>query len=164
MEIWKEIPENTRYSVSNTGKVRNNKTGRILKDTPDKDGYARVGLWTGEKVLNRIVHRLMAQAFILNPENKKQVNHIDGDKTNNKLTNLEWATDSENIRHAVATGLMVGRKGTKHHNAKLTEDDVREIKRLAKSGMLRRDIAKRFGIAKNHITRITTGTRWGHIE
>lgn len=102
-EIWKDIDGFPNYEVSNHGQIRNKTTNHILSPIPDKDGYLRVHLNT-DKTVKR-VHRLVAEAFILNPNNKSQVNHIDGDKTNNDETNLEWVTVGENNIHALKTGL-----------------------------------------------------------
>ena len=122
-EIWKAIPEYEGiYEISNTGIVRsldrcvdvvNNGTatvlhihGRIMKYRPDKYGYFRVSLTTkqGKHMLCGI-HRLVAQAFIPNPDNKPTVNHIDGNKQNNNVENLEWATWQEQSDHAIRIGL-----------------------------------------------------------
>jgi hypothetical protein len=96
-EEWKFIQDYENYEVSNLGNVRNKKTGRILKSY-DKGGYAVVGL---SKTIGKIfqVHRLVCQAFILNPENKPQVNHIDKNGLNNNVKNLEWNTVVENNIH-----------------------------------------------------------------
>lgn len=163
-EIWKPILELDTYYISNLGRVKNNKTGRILKQHPDKDGYYRVVLWNGKKRLNRILHRLLAQHFICNPKNKPQVNHIDGNKQNNNISNLEWATLSENRRHAFKTGLQFGKKGVLNYNAKLTEKDILNILFLLKNGAKNVDLAKKYKVHRNHISRIKRKIRWSHIN
>ena len=110
-EIWKVI-EGTdgRYEVSNTGKVRSinyNKSGKVqeLRQKIDKDGYCIVTLHIEGKQKYPSVHRLVAIAFIPNPDNLPQVNHKDTNKKNNHISNLEWCTCSENIKHAFDSGL-----------------------------------------------------------
>jgi hypothetical protein len=99
-EVWKEVANYDNYEVSSFGNVRNSKTGRILKST-NKGGYCYVGLSCG-KTKSYMVHRLVALSFIPNPENKAQVNHIDKNGLNNKLSNLEWTTNQENSIHRSA--------------------------------------------------------------
>ena len=94
MEIYKKIKEFNNYSVSNIGNVRNDKTGRILKVYAKPNGYQQVQL--GRKNNPVYVHRLVAMAFIENIDNKPQVNHINGNKSDNRVENLEWVTASEN--------------------------------------------------------------------
>lgn len=101
-EEWRQIKDFPNYIVSNLGRVKNIKTNKILKATPDKDGYLLVGLGHGN---TRKVHRLIATSFIPNPYNKPEVNHKNGDKTDNEVANLEWVTHSENQKHAFANGL-----------------------------------------------------------
>lgn len=112
-ELWKPIEgTNGKYEVSNTGKVRSLNYGRlgITKELKswDNGGYERVNLTIAKKQSKKLVHRLVAEAFIPNPENKSEVNHIDGDKHNNHVDNLEWTTHDENIYHADKTGLREG--------------------------------------------------------
>lgn len=102
-ELWKDIGGFPNYQVSSKGRIKNIKTGRILTPIPDKDGYLRVHLNNDHTV--RRVHRLVGAAFIPNPDNKPQINHINGDKTDNTIENLEWCTIRENNIHALNSGL-----------------------------------------------------------
>lgn len=111
METWKDI-EGTGgiYEVSNTGKIRSNNylghgSQKELMLAKDKKGYLRVRIYIGGLRKTIKVHRAVAIAFIPNPENKPEVNHKDGDKANNCVDNLEWATSSENVKHAYKSGL-----------------------------------------------------------
>lgn len=110
MKEFRVIKGFERYSVSNDGTVINNKTGAILSQREATNGYMRVNLRRGdepyEKPKTRSVHRLVAEAFIPAIPGKDYVNHIDGNKKNNDASNLEWCTASENISHAVGTGLL----------------------------------------------------------
>ena len=100
METWKPIPEHKTYLCSTTGKVKSLKTNKILKDSTSSRGY--IEYCFSENGVRHVVfgHQLVAKTFIQNPENKKQINHKDGDKTNNNVNNLEWVTCSENQIHA----------------------------------------------------------------
>lgn len=126
-EVWKDITGyEGHYQVSSHGviksmpRMRKSKgssfaplCGRILKQKTSKSGYKCLHLTANEKHCHPSVHRLVALAFIDNPENKPTVNHIDGDKTNNKMSNLEWATSSEQMSHAIKLDLLELRGHTK---------------------------------------------------
>lgn len=100
MEKWKQIP-NTHYQVSNLGRVKNINSGRILKQQYNGRGYKSIRIMDNSyKKISFTVHRLVALAFCDNPNRLAEVNHIDGDKNNNKADNLCWCTRSENIKHA----------------------------------------------------------------
>lgn len=96
--MWKECAGFSEYEVSSDGEVRN-KNGFMLKPCKDKDGYLYVSLHRNKKGHFVFIHRLVAKAFLNNPDNKPQVNHIDGNKMNNATSNLEWVTSSENNKH-----------------------------------------------------------------
>ncbi|MEK4132027.1 NUMOD4 domain-containing protein [Solibacillus sp. FSL W8-0474] len=106
-EVWKDVAgyENL-YMVSDTGRVFSKKSGVVLKTPLDRYGYQKVSLYSNKKYKYTTVHRLVAKAFIPNPDNKETVNHKDGNKTNNHVSNLEWATSGENTRHAHKNGLI----------------------------------------------------------
>lgn len=100
MENWKDIDECPTYEVSDKGNVRFKKTGKVLKPDWTNKGYAKVALWNGEKYLKRYIHRLVAIAFIPNPDGLAQVNHKNEDKSCNELWNLEWCSQEYNNRYS----------------------------------------------------------------
>lgn len=104
-EKWVKITEATNYEVSNLGRVRNLATNRVFNPAPGGNGYKQVSLKIIATNRNerRYVHRLVAQYFIPNPENKKEVNHINGDRSDNRAENLEWVTTSENQKKKYIT-------------------------------------------------------------
>ena len=110
-EVWKDVTNYEGiYQVSNTGKVKRilpNGKERLLRGKKDKDGYTEIILSKKQKKAYFRLHRLVAKAFIPNPENKPEVNHKDKNKQNNSVCNLEWATTVENIRHSFALGRKV---------------------------------------------------------
>lgn len=107
MEKWKCIPgTGDRLLVSDQGRVKSLlRDGRILKAVSDKKGYLRLRVTLDREKKSYKIHRLVAEAFIPNPNGKEQVNHINGDKTDNRAENLEWVTNRENASHAIRAGL-----------------------------------------------------------
>lgn len=147
-----------KYEVSDTGVIRNIKTGREIKQFLGKDGYFRTQI-AGK---TRLVHRLVAEAFIPTECEKPFVNHKDGDKSNNKVTNLEWCTRSENMIHAYQMGLK-NSSGVKNGRCKLTENDVNFIRENYIAGdksFGAKALAKRFGVAQQTICAVVNKQNW----
>ena len=142
------------YEVSDLGRVRRI-YGKIIGQWPSDQGYLLVRL-SGPRAMIR-VHRLVAVAFVPNPEGLPFVNHIDSSRSNNAATNLEWCTQKENLHHAGLLGRMqkyywVGKRSP---NARMSEDDVREIRRMYKdTGVSYSAISGRFNISKRSVGRI----------
>ncbi len=150
-------------------------TDKILKQTTSENGYKRLGLSTyypeETKIIRKIylVHRLVALAFIDNPdpETKTTVNHIDGDKTNNRIENLEWATPSENTQHAISHGLMRYNPARGEASGKnvYPEESIRKACELLERGDLSNiEIAKRANISTQMVCEIKIGNTWRHIS
>lgn len=141
-EIWIPVPIepfNEYYKVSNKGNIwtcnpYRNRPPRLLKPGTITAGYLQVTLTHNKKSQAFRVHRLVALAFISNPKNKPQINHDNGDKSCNEVWNLEWSTSSENRIHALKTGLAKTIKGEDCSWSKLTKDQVKEIRKLYKTG------------------------------
>ncbi len=118
-EIWRSINNHTNYEVSCFGRVRNATTGRILKPTLRASGYYRVCLCKGKKGFDYLIHRLVAQEFIVNPEGKPNVDHIDHDTKNNFVSNLRWVSQSQNNMNSLKrTNTSSKFKGVSFNKAK----------------------------------------------
>jgi hypothetical protein len=172
-EIWRDIKDyEGLYQVSNLGRVRS--VPRILQNGMRKKGmiinphirsnYVYIGLYdrVSKKNKSQIVHRIVAQTFITNPLNKEQVNHINGIKTDNRVENLEWVTQQENMRHAFKTGL-INNSGESSGRAKLTNKQVFAIRKMASNGIKQCEIAIKFGVHTNTICGIVHRIIWKHI-
>jgi len=175
-EIWKEIEGyNGVYFVSNTGKVKSvdhycegrigngKQTGRVLKLSKCHKGYLRVSLSLNKKRFSTGAHRLVAIAFIPNPKNKPQVNHINGIKTDNRVENLEWCTNKENQIHAVKNNLNNPNFGENNHNSKLTNKQVLNIRNLHKIGFTGKDLAKDHNISEAAMSKILRNETYTNI-
>ena len=118
------------YLITDEGNVINKKTGAVRKHSLSHNGYrlfaTKVGGRSGKYVTVRI-GRMVAIAFLKNPEDKPEVNHIDGNKLNDQLSNLEWVTPSENMKHAFATGLASNEKGFRSQHSGLTEEQAKYV-------------------------------------
>ena len=160
MEEWKVIDGYDDYYVSNLGRIKSlkGKNPRILKQNFNAHGYLQVSLSKNNIRKTYRVNRLVANAFISNPNNLPQVNHINCDKTDNRVENLEWCSISHNTKHAFDNDLCV--KGEKHHKSKLKIEDVIFIKN---SNLSQRKLALMFGVTKTAIFNIKKGLSWSYV-
>jgi hypothetical protein len=161
----KTIPGYEDYQVDTNGNVWSFKSGVKTAKKPSlrPNGYLSIMLFNNGKYKGYLVHRLIMLTFC--GESNLQVNHIDGIKTNNNLTNLEYCTASENIRHAFKTGLNKS-KGEGNTNSKLTEKDVICIKKelLFNYHGLIIELSKRYNVTPNVIQQIKKGKTWKHVK
>ena len=144
------------YEITRDGKVINKHTGHTLAPQPNGKGYLRVSI--GKKLM--FIHRLVAEKYIPNPENKPQVNHKDGNKLNNCVDNLEWVTNQENRNHAVDNDLQV--TGERCSWTKLTEENVKEIR--ANPGYENEYWARKFKVSRSTISDVVNYRTWKHID
>lgn len=144
------------YEITRDGKVINKHTGHTLAPQPNGKGYLRVSI--GKKLM--FIHRLVAEKYIPNPENKPQVNHKDGNKLNNCVDNLEWVTNQENRNYAVDNDLQV--TGEKCSWAKLTEENVKEIR--ANPGYENEYWARKFKVSRSTISDVVNYRTWKRID
>jgi len=169
-ETWKNVVGFEEYfRVSSLGAVYSKRTNKKLKPHKSKSGYvtisSKIGGRTGKNICLKI-HRIVAEAFVENPDSKPYVNHKNGIKHCNDVVNLEWCTAVENIQHAHLTGLSKGRKGIDQHDCKLTETDVLSIRacyiaRHKEFGA--RVLAKKFNVTHERISKIVNNKAWTHI-
>ena len=161
------------YEVRENGDVialSGRKAGQKLTKSGHVQGYHMVSLrqHDSHRFLKCYLHRVVAYHFIDNPDNLSEINHIDGNKQNNAVENLEWCTRVHNARHALETGLfdgikILGAKGQTNPSAKLTEDDVQHIRWLATEGIKTIVLAKEWGVSQSNIHHILSGKTWAHV-
>ncbi len=175
METWKKIEGFESYSVSSHGNVRSCFFNNLLHSGDNGRGYRFVHLYHHGKSKRFYVHRLVASAFIPNPENKPQVNHVDCNKANNHVKNLEWVTLFEQMQHASKTGRLycseyqkkqtaIANSGTRSHLSKLTDFDVKEIRRIkTETGLPNHAIAGLFNVNRETVGHIVRGKTWKHL-
>lgn len=147
------------YSVSSNGLVFN-KSGMLLKQQKDKDGYCMVNLSLCGVRKTKRVHRLVAESFIPNPDKKKTVNHINGLKNDNRVENLEWCSIKENTHHAMKMGLRLG-FGDNNPMSKITEKDAIFILESTEKPSV---LSSVFGIDVSTIRKIQVGRLWKHLK
>lgn len=176
IEIWLPIPSCLGYEASSLGRIRStrwsiNRFHRAAAETPrikaqavNENSYHIVSIGRSAK---RRVHVLVAEAFLGPKLPRMDVNHIDGNKANNRPDNLEYLSRSDNHRHAFKLGLskspFTGRIGAKHFMAKLTDRDVLALREDFSAGVTRRDLAAKYGISYYTVWDITTRRSWTHI-
>lgn len=191
-EVWKDIPEFEDYQVSNLGNVRSKdketiqwnghqntkmfRKGRILKQHKLR-GYFAVGMWKDGKMYNKQIHRLVAIAFLPNPNNYPIINHIDGNKENNNISNLEWCSYSHNVNEAYRLGLMTISNKHKDCARKLGLSSGKRVMQIDLTGNIinifnsGRKASLELGISQSGIslccngkTETYRGYKWKYIE
>lgn len=167
-EIWKIFREGN-YEISNHGRARRANAGRgatvgeIMRGSKNKKGYLQFVFYIKGSPKLVLSHRAVVEAFISKIPKNKEVNHIDGNKLNNHVSNLEIVTHSENVRHAHRTGLINPARGIKVKNSKITEDDAIQIRKLYLSGKFQKDIADKFNISRPSVSNIINQKTWKHV-
>lgn len=167
METWKVIPCAPNYSVSDLGRVRRDMAaqrtsiGRIRSTYKTDRGYVYVSLAVDGKPRGFQVHRLVMLAHV--GPSTLTVNHKNGDKSDNRLCNLEYVTRRDNSIHAYEV-LEVGPRGSSHHNAKLTENDIGLLWSLVESGLSPKEVGRRFGVTGANVSHIVKGKGWRRVS
>lgn len=180
MEIFKTIPEFPDYLVSNFGRVKTK--SRLLRYTHavtkkehfrkseerflkvqfnNLTGYKFCQLYKNKKMINKTLHNLVANTFIENPKKLAYINHIDGNKHNNCVDNLEWCSNEYNHEHATKTGLKA--KGEQIKSSILNENSVHAIKWFLNKGVSHTELSKAFKVSRPAITSISLNKTWKHI-
>ena len=159
--IWRKIRDYDEYSISEAGQVLHQ--GHELTPRPTKTGYLRVGLWKNNKGKDFYIHRLVAEAFLPNPNHYPEINHKDGNKSNNNVTNLEWCSHRTNMKHGYQTGLL-NQTGEAHSAVKLSVEKVLQIRTLFNSGLYTpKRLAQEFQVGVDNIYAILNRKTWVHI-
>ena len=177
-ETWRDIKGyEGLYAISSTGRVKRLARNRIIatgvnkplkekmiKTFKGKHGYIHVNLWKNGQMKQHRIHRLIMLAHTEKPQNKNVINHIDGDKTNNILENLEWCTPKENSHHAYTTGLAKGKQGIENSQGRLTSKEIIAIRELYSTGKFtQKELSERFEISTGHVSDIINRKRWSWL-
>lgn len=155
MEIWKIITTHPNYEISTFGNVRRSDTKELKALSVATGGYLKVTLYPNPKTF--MVHRLVAIEFINNEDSKPQVNHIDSNRQNNHISNLEWVTCKENMQHCVANNRTPNHKGVNNPTARFSEEEIVYIRTSTKQTL---ELANEFGVNPTSISAIRTGAKY----
>ena len=163
---WKSILINgkeTLYLISNLGEIFSLRFNKIMSPSTLPNGYLQIILHTDDGNYHKLIHRLVAEAFIEHSSERNVVNHKNGKKDCNWVGNLEWVTNQENIDHAVATGL-INNKGENQANHKYTTEQIEMICKLLESGDSNTVVAEKLSIPRHVVEHVKSGSAWSHIS
>lgn len=174
MEEWRDVKGyEGLYQISNLGtlkrlprfintkhKTKSYQKEKIIKPYTTLKGYKRASLKNEEGARRILIHRLVAEAWIDNPHKKTQVNHIDGVKSNNNVSNLEWCTNQENAIHAFKSGLRKSPEGLNHGGSKFTKKDIIEIRSKSKNITY---YCNKFSVSRQTIWKVQKGITYKNI-
>lgn len=167
-EVWTKFYYNsckTHYSVSSTGRVRNDTTGYILNLSTDVNGYKRVSLSIEGKSVPFILSRLVATVYLPNPNNFPEVDHLNADKNNNSVSNLEWVSSEENKRRARENNLYISRPGELSPVTSYSNKMIENVCKLMSTTKIPLDdISKESGVSVNVLNKIRLGYRWKEVS
>jgi len=174
-ERWQKINNFANYAISDHGRIMRiaesegtskamTYPGKILKGFKGSRGYLIIRLHKNGKLYRKNIHRLVAHAFLGKCPLGKEVNHKNGNKIDNYIENLEYVTHKENQRKAAKLGLYKGLRGSQSPTAKLTEQDILEIRKLGKRNPSYKEIAKKFSVSKSAIASIILKKNWAWLE
>lgn len=155
-EEWRPLPHIPDIDVSSRGRFRRSSTNSLIDGFTTTGGYTTVDF---SGVGRFAAHRLVADTFIPNPENKPEVNHRDGNKGHNGVDNLEWVTPSENVRHSFETGLNVAKSGFDHPRAAMTPEEAARCTELKASGKTYTEIGSELGFSRKIVSRYVNKCR-----
>ena len=159
----KLIEDSKNYYITVDGKVLNSKNKEMKSDVSSR--YKRVQIYFEDGTTRKeLVHRLVAKAFIPNPENKPFVNHIDGNKHNNTVENLEWVTPKENGQHASKSGLLESYSGENHYCSEYTTEQVERICQMLSEGYRNKDISEIVQVPVGLVSSVRTKASWKHVS
>ena len=162
VEIWEKVKDFDNYIVSNKGNVINTKFGILKKQRNTKTGYKIIDLKENGKKKTEYIHRLVAEAFIPNINNLPQVNHIDENKNNAHVNNLEWCSHTYNSMYSISNRKSI--KGVETYNSILTDKDVLEIVNCLKLKLYSQTkLAELYNVKQITISNIWTGRSWNHV-
>ena len=162
------IPGYPAYLATSSGRIYSTyRGGRWLHTHPDRHGYLAVNLYAGDGRRGRLhVHHIVLLTFVgPRPHPSSVARHLNGDRLDNRIENLAWGTQAENIADGMRQGSMpqIGRRGEDAHAAKLTEEQVLEIEQRANAGEPTTDLAREFGICRRHVYTIRRRQVWQHL-
>ncbi len=162
-EIWKDIESIPGYKISNQGRIKSH-TGKVLKTFHNSRGYVTIRISNYGNPKSITLHRIVAKAFVPNPNNLPEVNHIDSNRANNNFNNLEWCTHSQNQFHAYKSGFR-DHKGDNHPQRKINSDIVKEIRsRYIPYVCTGKKLAAEYGITVSSLNNIISGKNWKHVN